>query len=113
VSILSIARASEFLQILAPATNPDAQTLPPFFELLTQLSLNGRLAAPLSSTVLLFAAQDTPHKLSLQVLFFRSVLKRNQAVLGLLFHSTLAPPSPMPSLLFSPPRPGMPSACPD
>jgi len=39
----------------------------------------------LSSTVLLFAAEDTPHKLSLQVLFFRSVLRMNQVVLGLLF----------------------------
>ena len=91
VSVLPIARASEFLQILALPGNPDAQPPPPFFEFSAQISLTGRFAALLSSTVLLFVAQDTPRKLILQVLFLRSVLRTNHVVLALLRHSTLAP----------------------
>ena len=91
MSILSIARATESPQILAPAGNPGAQPPPPFPKFLPQLSLNGRFAALLSGTVLLFAAEHTPHELSLQVLFLRSVLRMNQVVLNLLTHSTLAP----------------------
>ncbi len=90
MSILSIARATESPQILAPAGNPSAQPPPPLPELLPQLSLDGRFAALLSGPVLLFAAEDTPHKLSLQVLFFLSVLRMNQVVLGLLWPSALA-----------------------
>ena len=45
----------------------------------------------MSSTVLLFAGQHTPHKLFLQVLFSPNVLRTNHVVLDLLCHSTLVP----------------------
>ena len=45
----------------------------------------------MSGTVLLFAAEHTLHKLSLQVLFFRSVLRTNHVVLDLHCYSALAP----------------------
>jgi len=65
-------------------------------ELSTRISLSGKFAAPLSSTVLLFVAQDTPRKLFLQVLFSHGVLRTNHVVLGLFCHSTvyLLPVSP-------------------
>jgi len=91
VSILSSARASELRQVLAPPGSPDTQPSPPFAEIATQISLNGRFAALLSSTVLLFAGQHTPHKLFLQVLFSPNVLRTNHVVLDLLCHSTLVP----------------------
>jgi hypothetical protein len=91
VSILSIARASEFRQVLVPPGSPDAQPPPPFLELSTKTSLKGRFAALLSSIVLLFAGQHTPHRLFLQVLFSPNVLRTNRVVLDLPCHSTLVP----------------------
>ncbi len=74
-----------------PQETPTRNSTPPFFYPKTKLAPNGRFAALLSGTVLLFAAEHTPHKLWLQVLFSRNVLRMNQVVLDLLTHSTLAP----------------------
>ena len=51
----------------------------------------GGLLRDCPARLLLFAAQHTPHKILLQVLFLRSVLRTNQVVLDLLCHSALAP----------------------